>query len=130
MTFSRDVSHYRAAPRSLQTSKFGCYATLSTTRRTSLGTMACWAVTVLSIVAATWVLSGCGQQVQRPFDATDDARAGIRSDLELFTDHGTGCQYVRPANDHSSITPRLDSDGRPMCGKASKTKAVTLVSAR
>ncbi|QMV32818.1 terminase small subunit [Ralstonia phage Darius] len=119
MTFNRDVNCYRATPRSLQTSKFGCYATLSTTRRTILGTWACYAVAVLSIVAATVALSGCGPS----------GEAAPERELVAAIDAETGCQYIRVSG-LGGITPRLDSDGRPMCGKASKTKAVTLVTAR
>lgn len=32
--FSKDASHYRMAPRTLQTSKFGAYARLSVPKRT------------------------------------------------------------------------------------------------
>lgn len=123
MTFNRDVNCYRAAPRSLQTSKFGCYATLSTTRRTSLGTLACYAVAVVSIVTAAVLLGGCEMRVEQQDQVSDVSM------MEVYADHQTGCQYLRPRG-YSGLTPRLDSDGRPMCGKASKTKAVTLVTAR
>lgn len=120
MTFNRDVNCYRAAPRSLQTSKFGCYSTLSTTRRTSLGTLACYAVAVCSIVTAAVLLGGCGQAEaeQRVYRPT------------FYQDAETGCWYVAGGISDMALTPRLDGDGRPMCGKTSKTKAVTLVSAR
>lgn len=122
--FNRDVNCYRATPRSLQTSKFGCYSTLSTTRRTSMGTWACYAVAVISIVTAAVLLGGCDQVAPSEQD-----QMYTRSGLILSTDSDTGCQYIRVPG-AGGITPRLDSDGRPMCGKASKVKAVTLVSAR
>ncbi|AXG67726.1 hypothetical protein [Ralstonia phage GP4] len=127
--FSKDINCYRKTARTMNEA-FGPYSGLGAipTRRASLGTWACYAVAVLSIVTAAVLLGGCGQE-PRQLDTTDDARAGLRSDLVPYTDYGTGCQYLR-ASGFSGLTPRLDSDGRPMCGNASKTKAVTLVSAR
>lgn len=48
-----------------------------------------------------------------PRDDTDppDGRSG----LSLHTDHLTGCQYV--GKGFGNITPRLDADGQPICGK-------------
>lgn len=46
----------------------------------------------------------------------DDTDApGERSGLRPYTDHGTGCQYL--ATSDGALTPRLGSDGSPMCGK-------------
>jgi len=36
-----------------------------------------------------------------------------RSNMSLRTDHGTGCQYL--VTRKGAITPRLDSDGLPVC---------------
>lgn len=111
--FNRDVNCYRATPRSLQTSKFGCYATLSTTRRTSLGTWACYAVAVLSIVAATVALSGC--------DEAQPSVAGKDGCTVIYTYYGADRQFVR-CGGRGAVVPRMD-------GKIGK-KPVTLVSAR
>lgn len=52
------------------------------------------------------------------FMAHDDTDPpGARSGLVLRTDARTGCQYVgNGALFGSSITPRLDRDGKPVCG--------------
>lgn len=62
-------------------------------------------------VAICLVMTG---GIDRPADATDDARTGARSGLTVYIDHGTGCQYLRAGN---GMFPRLGADGRPMCGK-------------
>lgn len=46
-------------------------------------------------------------------DATDPPHG--RSDMKILTDHETGCQYLAGAR--GGLTPRLDSSGKPMCGK-------------
>jgi hypothetical protein len=43
-------------------------------------------------------------------DSKDD-----RSGLVLYTDYGTGCQYVGTM--FGGITPRLDADGKIVCVK-------------
>ena len=60
-----------------------------------------------AIGAATW-------DRWRPTAATD-AGWRHRSGLKLYTDHGTGCQYVSTGGD---IIPRLGRDGQPVCGGA------------
>ena len=54
------------------------------------------------------LLCGCGP-TQR--DDTDPP-SGAASGLELFTDAGTGCQYVGVYQ--RGIVPRIGSDGRHM----------------
>lgn len=52
-----------------------------------------------------------------PHDDTDPPREGLwrsRSGLGLYTDHKTGCQYVK-AGLFGGTTPRLDADGLPLC---------------
>jgi hypothetical protein len=57
-------------------------------------------------------------------DDTDPPRGDrffpARSGLVPYTDHGTGCQYLRAGAlfGGSALTPRLGPDGRPMCGQA------------
>lgn len=46
-------------------------------------------------------------------DATDLEET--RSGLLLYTDYGTGCQYL--ATTAGSLTPRLDKDGNIVCIK-------------
>ena len=47
-----------------------------------------------------------------PRDATDSAYE--RSGMRLYTDHGTGCQYLATKEGH--LSPRLHSDGAQVCG--------------
>jgi len=47
---------------------------------------------------------------EAPYDNTDNKAKGIRSGMSLFTDHLTGCQYLR-AGLFGGITPRLDYKG-------------------
>lgn len=46
-----------------------------------------------------------------PYDSTDpvDGRSGMR----LYTDAGTGCQYVGAPS--VGLTPRMAADGRQVC---------------
>lgn len=45
---------------------------------------------------------------------TDDRANNHRSGLILYTDYGTGCQYLRAATD-GGITPRMDADHKQVC---------------
>lgn len=40
-------------------------------------------------------------------DDTDNPTTGARSGMSLFTDHGTGCQYLRAGG---NLIPRLDGN--------------------
>lgn len=46
-----------------------------------------------------------------PYDTTDDTTNKTRSGLSLYTDHLTGCQYLR-AGIFGGITPRLTANGK------------------
>lgn len=48
-----------------------------------------------------------------PRDDTDTPTE--RSGMGLYTDHRTGCQYL--GRSLGTLTPRLDAEGKPMCGK-------------
>ena len=52
----------------------------------------------------------------KPRDTTDRAAPESRSNLILYTDDLTGCQYLRPGG-WDGITPRIDSTGKPVCTK-------------
>ena len=59
----------------------------------------------------------------QPYDDTDPPSATPywgRSGLGLYTDHKTGCQYVK-AGMFGGTTPRLDDSGKPVC-RPSTTK--------
>jgi len=49
------------------------------------------------------------------FFATDDTDRGkwTRSGMSLYTDYGTGCQYLGKI--FGGITPRVDKDGKHIC---------------
>lgn len=47
------------------------------------------------------------------YDDTDDVLNGVRSNMVLYTDHGTGCQYL--GKFWGGLTPRLDEDGNQIC---------------
>lgn len=54
-------------------------------------------------------------------DDTDDTLNGRPSGLTLYTDFGTGCQYLALSKD-GALTPRLETDGRPACREELKRK--------
>ena len=60
---------------------------------------------LLMLVSNTFLLLGGND--------TDDP-TGRRSHLIVYTDYGTGCQYV--GTTLGGISPRLGTDGRPVCG--------------
>lgn len=55
----------------------------------------------------------------RPLDSTDDVENRTRSGMKLYTDYGTGCQYVR-ASLFGPAVPRIDRDGEPVCVDVTK----------
>jgi hypothetical protein len=59
-------------------------------------------------------LIGMFARNSNPLDDTDNKLTGARSDMRILVDHGTGCQYLRSSG--GGLTPRLDKDGKPMCG--------------
>ncbi|QMV32489.1 hypothetical protein KMC50_gp43 [Ralstonia phage Claudette] len=113
MTFNRDSSCYRATPRSLQTSKFGCYSTLSTTRRRGIGSVICYAAVAVSAVLIALVLSGCDEAPQNV--------TGKDGCTVIYTYYGADRQFVR-CGGRGAVVPRMD-------GKIGR-KPVTIVSAR
>ena len=50
-----------------------------------------------------------------PYDSTDNAKTSTRSGFTLYTDYGTGCEYLKIG---FSLTPRLDSNGKIICNKS------------
>jgi hypothetical protein len=63
---------------------------------------------VLAILCSL-TFAGC----VRVGDDTDDRANNRTSGLILYTDYGTGCQYLRAAD--GGITPRMGADGRQVC---------------
>ena len=65
------------------------------------------------ICAAVIVLGIIGSIVGYP-QKDDTDPSGGRSGLKIYTDSGTGCQYLSVSG--GGVTPRLSSDGHPICG--------------
>lgn len=71
------------------------------------------------LLLALVVMNIAGFMRRDDSDASDTRRSG----LTVRTDHRTGCQYLATVSvwGESSITPRMDADGRQVCdGKAVK----------
>ncbi len=64
----------------------------------------CAAIIVLGLIGS---IVGYQQK-----DDTDPS--GGRSGLKIYTDSGTGCQYLSVSG--GGVTPRLSADGHPICG--------------
>lgn len=47
-----------------------------------------------------------------PYDGTDSP--SHHSGMAIYTDHGTGCQYLGRV--FGGLTPRLDANSKPICG--------------
>lgn len=62
---------------------------------------------LLGIVLAGVLLAAYSQR-------DDSDPPGGRSGMHIYTDHLTGCQYLRPGS-YSGITPRLAADGKQIC---------------
>jgi hypothetical protein len=56
MQFSKDVSHYRPTPRTLQTSRMGPYARLSVEKRKSIADWAC-AIGIGACIGVMWYVT-------------------------------------------------------------------------
>ena len=54
-----------------------------------------------------------GKWWRSDYDVSDDAKNNKRSNMTVYTDYGTGCQYIRAGM--GGITPRLDESGKIMC---------------
>lgn len=69
----------------------------------------------LSITILVFLLWAAYLSATRPFDPTDDLETDTRSGLYYYVDYGTGCQYIK-ASWFATLTPRLDKEGRHICG--------------
>lgn len=67
---------------------------------------------LLGAVLTIVIQAGIQAIAARPLDDTDSP-AGQRSNMELLTDHGTGCQYL--LSEGGGLTPRLDASGKHIC---------------
>lgn len=77
----------------------------------------CW-VTTKKIHFSTWVLFilllSIAYSNSKEWDTTDNPMTKERSGLSLYTDHLTGCQYLK-AGYFGGMTPRLDKNRQPIC---------------
>jgi hypothetical protein len=53
-------------------------------------------------------------------DDTDDRENNHASGMRLYTDYGTGCQYLRGGG--GGITPRMDANGKQVCRAAGEKR--------
>jgi len=51
------------------------------------------------------------------FDNSDNSIAHQRSNLVIYTDYKTGCQYLQGGFFGDNITPRMDENGKQICQK-------------
>jgi hypothetical protein len=54
------------------------------------------------------------------FDDSDDWINHKRSNLIIYTDHRSGCQYMQGGFFGDNITPRMDENGKQICQKNNK----------
>ena len=67
------------------------------------------------------IVAGIGLAIMdtsRTYDSTDDEVNNVRSGLKLYTDYGTGCQYI--SKFFGDLHPRLDKNGKQICKKEMK----------
>ena len=76
-------------------------------RFASIALWACGIAGTATIIKLAALLIG----IEPARDATDSA--SIRSGMSLYTDYGTGCQYL---GRDGALTPRLGADGKQVCG--------------
>lgn len=66
-------------------------------------------------IIVVWGLVSLTRNTPSVLPAIDDTDLpGHRSRMVLFTDFGTGCQYLATHN-AGALTPRLDESGKPLC---------------
>lgn len=62
---------------------------------------------LMVVLVATLSVTGCKIEEREPYKA-------LSSRPSLFTDPVTGCQYI--VMQDRGVTPRLNIEGKPMCG--------------
>ena len=72
-----------------------------------------YAALAILVVPLAWLVLWLWVWLAVPDPARDDSDPpGGRSGMMVLTDNLTGCQYLY----RSSITPRMDSNGKQICG--------------
>lgn len=66
---------------------------------------------VFKIVVVILIIWGVGK-LFNPYDSTDSKKLKDRSGFILYTDYGTGNQYLSTLFDFTGHKPRLDKDGK------------------
>ena len=69
-----------------------------------------WAVNALASLIIIILVFHSGLNVFK-FDDSDSNELNRRSNLIIYTDFGTGNQYIKSFTD-TSLTPRVDSEGK------------------
>lgn len=81
---------------------------------------------LLLVALAALVLQFGWQRIDLKRDETDPPFPGPRSGLKLFTDHGTGCQYLL-AEGTAELRPRLNAQGQHLCKHRTPTPTPSVV---
>lgn len=63
-------------------------------------------ITIIMLIALLVVFAGCAN----PYTKSED----LPGDITFFVDRLTGCQYLKGPY---TMTPRLDTEGKPICNK-------------
>lgn len=74
-------------------------------------TAALWGIVAALMVAILGAIMACSL-MGSDRDSTDTK--AVRSGMKLYTDALTGCQYLSAGG---GLTPRIDSDGEPVCNE-------------
>lgn len=69
-----------------------------------------WAVNLLTITILIMLIFHNGINIFK-YDDSDSKELKQRSNLIVYTDYGTGNQYIKSFTD-TSLTPRVDSHGK------------------
>ncbi len=69
---------------------------------------------LINIISAPTANIPSGKWWKTNYDETDNTVADERSGMAVFTDYGTGCQYLM-VSPMGGLTPRLDSRGNIIC---------------
>ena len=69
-----------------------------------------WAVNLLALLVILMLVFHSGINIFK-YDDSDNKQLKERSNLIVYTDYGTGNQYIKSFTD-TKLTPRLDSDGK------------------
>jgi len=72
---------------------------------------------ILGILFLCFIITNTLNYFRVGFDNTDDDVNHVRSNLVIYTDYGTGCQYLQGGMFGDNIVPRTDDTGKQICIK-------------